>query len=730
MQELFSDLSLKEKIGQLIQLPASFQDEGMDTGPAAEMGLSKEDIYLAGSYLSIAGAKTVKRMQKEIMEHHPHHIPLLFMADIINGYRTVFPIPLAQGATFAPAVVEKCAKVAATEAAAAGLHVTFSPMADLVWDPRWGRVMESPGEDPFLNGMIVSAMVKGYQGDDLKEKGRIAACLKHFAGYGAPEGGRDYNSVELSRRTLFDDYLPAYQAAVNAGCELVMTSFNTLDRIPSSANKWLLQDILREKMGFNGVIISDWNSIGELVEHGVAKDDEEAALIAIKAGMNIDMASPAYPKHLLQLVESGKVPEEWIDNAAWRVLVLKNKLGLFENPVKDADETDEREIILCKEHRELSMECAEKSFVLLKNDEKILPLTECDTDKVSFIGPYVEFDQINGSWSFLADDRDSVTLKAALNEDERTKSCPTAKGCNMFDAESFVSGFRTLEEQQSSDEKYLSEAVSLAKKTEKVVLALGEHREFSGEGTSKTDLKLPECQLKLLDAVYKVNKNIIVVLFGGRPLDIREIADKSKAVLVAWLPGSEGGHALVRTLLGDSNPSGKLPMCFPYSVGQLPLHYNHLNTGRPFNGDYKEGRFFSKYIDSPNEPLYPFGYGISYTEFSFSPVKMDRLVLERESTIHASVTITNTGNRMGTETVQLYVHDLYGSVARPIRQLIGFEKVILAPGEAKEVSFEINEKMLRFYNIDMEYTSEPGDFEVYIGSNSATRNKAQFVLEG
>ncbi len=728
LRTLLSEMTLEEKIGQLIQLPGYFQNEGMATGPAGDMGLTQEDLQLAGSYLSIAGAEKTRKLQTDFMANHPHHIPLLFMADIINGYRTVFPIPLAQGCTFDPDTVEAGAAVAASEAAAAGIHVTFSPMADLVRDARWGRVMESPGEDPCLNGRIAAAMVKGYRGKDLKEKGTIGACLKHFAGYGAPEGGRDYNTVELSCRTLKEDYLPAYSAAIKAGCDVVMTSFNTLDRIPSAANDWLLKQVLRREMDFRGMVITDWNALEELLRHGIAADQGEAAFIALRAGVDMDMTSSVYARNLKHLVEEGKIPEAWIDDSAWRVLMLKNKLSLFETPFRDADEKAEKELILCAAHRQAARECAEKSFVLLKNEEKILPLNLTE-ENIAFIGPYVNNQLLNGAWSVFADDEDTISLKKALLARPETQNTPTAPGCPIHDPEQSVTGFqRPVQPDKTDIENTLKEAVQLARRVKKVVLCLGEHRECTGEAASRGDITLPSCQIRLLNAVAEVNRNIIVVLFSGRPLDIRPLREKAKAILVAWLPGTEGGNAVVRTLSGEYNPGGKLSMCFPYSIGQLPIHYNHLNTGRPYHEEADNGRFFSRYQDIPNEPLYPFGFGLSYTSFAFSPVKLSADRMTRKDRITASVTVTNTGDRAGMETAQLYLRDLAGSVARPVRQLKDFRKVSLNPGESREITFLITEDILKFYNLQMQYVSEPGAFDVFIGPDSRTENGARFML--
>ena len=727
LKRLLSEMSLEEKIGQMIQIPGYFFEDGHLTGPALEMGLENDDLYLAGSLLSVIGAEKIVSLQKTFMEKQPHHIPMLFMADIINGYRTVYPIPLAQGCSFDPDLAERCASVAARESAASGLHVTFSPMADLVRDARWGRVMESTGEDAYLNGEMAAAMVRGYQGSDLAEKGRIAACLKHFAGYGAPDGGRDYNTVELSPRTLLDDYMPAYQRAVEADTAMVMTSFNTLDRIPSSANKWLLQTILREQMGFEGVIISDWGALFELLNHGIAADLEEAARLSIQAGVDIDMSSPVYPKALKKLVDAGIVPVELIDLAAWRILELKNKLGLFENPCKDASAEAEQKVLLCPEHRQIAQEAAEKSFVLLKNGGDTLPLDLHAS--VACIGPYWDTNKLKGAWSIFAEDEDCATLKEVF-EKLPFPSIQFAEGCAIADPGTFIVAFRETKEIDFPDpEKALAEAVKLARSADQVVLALGEHRETTGEGASHGNLTLPECQLRLLKQVAAVNPNVSVVLFTGRPLDIRAVQQYAKAILVAWMPGTEGAKALARVLTGEVAPSGRLSMAFPYCVGQVPIHYNQMRTGRPFHGDYRKERFFSKYLDIPNEPLYPFGFGLTYTSFVYSPVTLDQTALRAGETLHASVRVTNTGKRAGTETVQLYIRDVAGSVTRPIRELKGFRKVALEPGASQEITFEITEDMLRFHDIHMNFTSEPGAFEVYIGPDSTTENKGTFILQ-
>ena len=728
LRELLSHMSLEEKIGQLVQLPAGMLSDGQLTGPALEMGLTEEDLRLAGSTLSIIGAEKIHAIQERYIENHPHHIPMLFMADIINGYRTVFPIPLAQGCAFDPHLVEDCAAIAAEEAAAAGVHVTFSPMADLSRDARWGRVMEGTGEDPYLNGQMAAAMVRGYQGrdNDLKKPERLAACVKHFAAYGAPLAGRDYNTVELSERSLREDYLPAYQQAVKAGCVLAMTSFNTLGRVPSAVNRWLLRDVLRREMGFDGVIISDWAALHELLAHGIAADHREAARLALNAGVEIDMSTPVYCKHLKGLVEDGTLPVSLIDEAAFRVLTLKNRLGLFENSYRNAGPEAERKTLLSAAHRQKARECAEKTFVLLKNDNDLLPLSA--GEQVACIGPYVEEIKLNGAWSIFSEDTDTVPLRQGL-ETLGGLNIRYAQGSPMLDPGSLLMGFQTMVDLPNIDaEAALREAVALAKTADKVVLALGEPREYTGEASSRAEITLPECQLALLREVARVNRNVIVVLFCGRPLDIRPLKALASAILVAWMPGTEGGPALARVLYGQSAPSGKLDMSFPYCTGQTPVYYGQLRTGRPFRGDYRTQRFFSKYLDIPNEPLYPFGYGLSYTSFAISPVRLSQSTLRPGEALQASVTVTNTGKRPGVETVQLYIRDDAASVARPDRELRGFQKVTLEPGQSREVSFDITEDMLRFYDLRMAYVSEAGAFQVFIGSDSTTENGAAFEL--
>ena len=727
LQELLDDMSLAEKIGQMNQVIGSFYTgEFVATGPMADKGFTEENIGLAGSVIGVSGADAAKRIQKGYMEKHPHQIPLLFMLDVINGYRTVFPIPLGQGAAFEPELSMRCARMAAQEAAVSGVHVTFSPMADLVRDARWGRVMESTGEDPYLNSLYAAAMVRGYQGEDLRKAGSVAACVKHFAGYGAPDAGRDYNTVELSEHTLRQFYLPAYEAGIQTGAALVMTAFNTIDGIPATGNRRLIRQILREEMGFDGVLISDWAAIEEMLCHGYCADRTQAAQRAVTAGVDVDMMSGVYAEQLMALVQDGKVPEALIDEAVMRILTLKNALGLFEAPFKDADEEKEKQIILCEEHRALAREAARKSFVLLKN-EGVLPLS--DKKKTAYIGPYVNSRNLMGAWSITGETKDVATLREAVLEQRADTDAVFCCGCPMTDSGRKLEGFlECTDEMVSAEEqqRMMDEAVEAAKACGQVVLLLGEDRRQSGEAASSAGIQIPGIQQELLDRVCSVCDQVAVVLFSGRPLDIRQIAEKAQAVLLAWMPGTEGARALVDVLSGRYSPSGKLPMSFPYCVGQVPVHYNEYPTGRPHVPGKDKDRFRSKYLDIPNSPLYLFGFGLTYTSFSVSPVVLDRDHMTKDEILTASVTVRNTGSVEGTETVQLYIRDVAASVVRPVKELKGFCKVTLQPDEQQNVRFFITEKELRFLTENGRWESEPGAFEVFIGTSSLANAPTRF----
>ena len=730
LKQLIDSMTLEEKVGQMFQVSGTFFEDGaVLTGPMQKMGLTEETVDLAGSVIGIQDAASMRRIQERYMERHPHKIPLLFMMDVINGYRTVFPIPLAQGASFMPELSERCARAAAAEASASGIHVTFAPMTDLVRDPRWGRVMESTGEDPWLNGQFSEAMVRGFQGDNAGNPGQVAACIKHFAAYGAPAGGRDYNTVELSEHTLREFYFSGYEKGIKAGAELVMTAFNTVNGIPATGNRWLMRDILRGEMGFDGVLISDWTAIEEMIPHGYCEDRKDAAAKALHAGVDIDMMSGVYPEYLCRLVREDGIGAREIDEAVWRILRLKNRLGLFENPYGDSDPEAEKKYFLCEKHRDLALEAAEKSFVLLKN-EGILPI---DTSvQTAFIGPYTDTRNLAGSWSFTGDCSAIRSVKDVLAEyigsADKTVCC---KGCPMVGPEEDLEGFTGTEQEAASGEQIeamLEEAEKTAEAAGQVILFLGEHYLQSGEAASRADITIPGIQKRLFERVYAVNPNVAVVLFSGRPLDIREISGRAKAVLQVWLPGTEGAEAIMNVLTGKTPPQGKLPVSFPWCVGQVPVYYNSDATGRPYRRGEDQDRFRSKYIDIPNEPLYPFGFGLSYTSFEIYPVRLTRTSMRPGESIYASVKIKNTGHRAGTETVQMYIQDVAASVVRPVKELKGIRKVTLEPGAEENVFFEITEEQLKFHRADSQYESERGLFRVYIGSDSTTENKSEFVL--
>lgn len=717
LEKLLSEMSLEEKVGQMVQRSASVMAEGtIVTGPEGTVDSEEMSVGLIGSVLGKRGAGPLHKIQKEFVEKHPHHIPLLMMYDVINGLETIFPIPLAQGCTFSSQLVEEAANIAMKETVAAGVNVTFSPMLDLVRDARWGRVVESTGEDPWLNLQMAKAMVRGYQ-----SKGKLAACFKHFAAYGAPEGGRDYDNVELSERTLREDYLPAYRAAVEEGCAMAMTSFNTWNRLPSTGNKWLLRKVLRDEMGFDGVLISDFAAIDEMIRWGIVEDSREAAKLAIKAGVDIDMHSNGYMNHLVRLVREGEVDESLVDEAVMRILKLKNSLGLFEQAYAGSEE-DETALLVCDAHRKKACEVATASFVLLKN-EGLLPLNKTE-ETIAFIGPYVDNINIYGTWSFPEKPKNTITVKQAVMK--KSQEVLFAKGAYVLD-EGQNTRMQDTEERPVSEELLLRAAVEAARKADKVVLCLGEHRNQSGEGGSRASIGLPEGQLKLLEKVSEVNANIISVIFSGRPLELNKVENLSKSILMVWMPGTEGGNAIANVLFGDVVPQGKLAMTLPRSVGQVPIYYGQFNTGRPNPTGIKIG-FVHGYIDESTRPLYPFGHGLSYTTFSYSPVVLSQKEMNKNGTIVAKVVVANDGDYAGTETVQLYLRDVKGSVIRPVKMLRGIEKIKLKPGERQDVSFVITEEMLRFYNADMEYVSEPGLFHVFIGTSSDTDNMAEFLL--
>lgn len=714
LHALLKEMTLEEKIDQLQQLATHFfkgaTEDGEITGPISEMGITEDVVINSGSVLGASGAKLTQNLQDAHLKENRLGIPLLFMADVIHGFKTIFPVPLGIGSSWDMELAEKSAAIAAKESAVSGVHVTFAPMVDLVRDPRWGRVMESTGEDPFLNSEYARAFVKGFQGNDLtNNKDHIAACVKHFAAYGAPEGGRDYNTVNMSERQLRESYLPAYKAALDEGCEMVMTSFNTVDGIPPTGNEYLMRDILRKELGFDGVVITDWGALGELIPHGVAEDGAEAAEKALRAGVDIEMMTTHYVHNLKASIESGKVEEALLDEAVLRILNLKNKLGLFEDPYRGSSEELEKEFILSDAHRQVARELASKSIVLLKN-ENVLPLDS--SKKVALIGPFAERKDLMGPWSWHGAQEDVITVDMGIRRKVAPENLSIAKGCDILTG--------------TEDERL--EAIKAAEKADVIVLALGESTDMSGEAASRADIKLPEVQIALLQELKKLNKPIVTVLFNGRPLDLHGVVEESDAILEAWFPGTEGGAAVSDILFGDVNPSGKLTMSFPYSVGQVPVYYNCYNTGRPYVKEDQHNRYVSKYIDIPNEPLFPFGYGLSYTTFEYSNLSISNEVLTPEVPISVTVDVTNTGSYSGEEVVQLYVRDIAGEIVRPLKELKAFERIALQPGQTETVTFTVSEEQLRYYHKNLEFASDAGSFELFVGTNSSDVTALSFKL--
>ncbi|GDZ15133.1 beta-glucosidase [Bifidobacteriaceae bacterium MCC01954] len=711
LEQLLSQMTLDEKIGQLTQVTGDFFSDKAEerTGPMSQLGLGDEELSNVGTVLGVTGAAECRRIQTEYMKRNRLHIPTLFMGDVIHGCRTIFPIPLALGSSWNEDAARKMAEVSAREASAAGIDVTFSPMVDLVRDPRWGRVLESTGEDPLLNGRLAAAMVKGYQGgDDAEGLGErtdhVAACVKHFAAYGAAMGGRDYNTVDMSERVLRDMYLPGYKAALDAGAAMVMTSFNTVDGIPSTGNKHLMRDILREEMGFDGVLISDFGAVKELIAHGVAADETEAAKLSIEAGTDIEMMTICYMRHLREIVENGSVDEALIDEAVMRILKLKNDLGLFENPYRGVDEETESKVTLCDAHRQSAREIAGESIVLLRNERKTLPLDE--GGHVALAGPFAASHDILGAWSWKGVCEESVTLRDALRE---------ADG-----SEGWLSVAQHTGNPLDVDEAAVAEAVELAKRSDVIVLALGEPQEWGGEAASRSNISLPKTQIDLYHAVRDAagdHCRVVVVLFNSRPLVLSDIAD-ADAIVEAWFPGTEGGHAVADILLGGVNPSARLSMSFPVNVGQIPVFYNCENTGRPFNPETPDEKYQSKYLDVSNDPAYPFGYGLSYSEFSYGPVAVSSNEFAAGKPLEANVEVANVSDVDGLETVQLYVRDIAARVSRPIRQLKDFKRVRIAAGETVTVRFTLDEADVRYVHPDLTEASDPGEFDVWIAPNS------------
>ena len=701
LQQLLSEMSLQEKIGQMVQLTGVYFDkEAVLTGVVGEQLPPEWIIQYAGSVLGVIGKDKIYDIQSRYMEQHPHHIPLLFMADVIHGCRTIFPIPLGQACSFHPELVSEAASIAALEASSEGLRATFSPMIDVSRDPRWGRMMESFGEDPYVNGIMGKAMVDGYQ---QKDDTGIAACLKHFAGYGAVNAGREYNDVEISQRTFLEQYVKPFRMALKAKPVMVMTAFNAIDRKPISGNKELLRDLLRDKEGFDGTVISDWGSIGQLEEQGVAADMDEAAVQAIEAGVDIDMMSPAYMFRLEELVKNGQIPESFIDESAFRVLMMKNQLGLFENPFAGLGKSGK----LTLYNRTKAYQMASESCVLLKNEE-ILPL--CQKQKVIWAGPYVTSKEFLSRWAIFGEHEPVETIEAILQDKKMNAEC--IPGCRMLSEEECKIW---QVEQDDSDEEIDEQWLETITREDTVVCVLGEHESQSGEAASRAFLTLPEEQQMLFEKIAKRTDNIVTVVISGRPLDLRRISEKSKAVIMAWRPGTMGAEAITDLVYGITNPSGKLAVSIPWCVGQVPISYWDIKTGHVLTADNLENRFTSRYMDIPNTPLYPFGFGLSYTEFDISDVEVR---MGQDKRVHVHCNVSNTGNVAGAEVVQCYYETLHASVVRPKKELVRFQKVFLDPGEKKNVDFYIDPKEFSYYDKNMKIVSCGMKLRISVGNSS------------
>lgn len=721
---LMSQMTLEEKIGQLNLPTVGFDVTGPRMSGAVEQKIKNGQV---GGVFNIYTPGAVRKLQEMAVTQTRLHIPLLMGYDVIHGHRTIYPIPLGLAASWDTALVRRVAAAVADEASADGLHWTFSPMVDIARDPRWGRVSESAGEDPHLGAEIAKAMVHGYEQGDLRKQNTLLSCIKHFALYGAAEAGRDYNTVDMSRLRMYNEYLPPYKAAVEAGASSVMTSFNEIDGIPATGNRWLLAELLRHQWGFEGFVVTDYTAIAEMENHGVG-DKAQVTELAINAGADMDMVSEYFIDELPALVKAGRVKEAAIDAACRRILEAKYKLGLFDDPYRGMTSARAASQIMNAEKRALSKESAVKSIVLLKNDRQTLPLDA--SKKIAFIGPLVH-DQRNliGNWSAAGDWRQAVSLWSALKNKFAGHAFLYAKGCNLIDDVPLRVKLNQhgggIVPDSRSPQQLLTEAVQTARRADVVVAVLGEPFGMSGEAASRTNIDLPSQQQALLRALKETGKPVALVLMNGRPLTLQWEHDHLDAILETWYAGTQAGDAIADILFGDANPSGKITMTFPRHVGQIPIYYNHKNTGRPFNDREK---YTSKYLDASNVSLYPFGHGLSYTQFAYSGMQLSDTALTAGGSITASVTLTNSGRRAGEEVVQLYIRDRVGSITRPVKELKGFCKVTLQPGESRTVAFTITPELLKFYNAGLQWTVEPGDFWVFIGGSSATENKAAFVL--
>jgi beta-glucosidase len=715
---LMNQMTLEEKIGQL-NLPGAGD---ITTGQASNSNIAKKiEQGQVGGLFNIKSVAKIREVQKLAVEKSRLKIPLLFGMDVIHGYETVFPIPLGLSCTWDMEAIERSARIAAQEASADGINWTFSPMVDISRDPRWGRVSEGNGEDPFLGSAIAQAMVRGYQGNDLTKNNTILSCVKHYALYGAGEAGRDYNTVDMSHQRMYNEYFPPYKAAVDAGVGSVMASFNEVDGIPATGNRWLLSNVLRDQWGFKGFVVTDYTGINEMIDHGVG-DLQTVSAMALRAGIDMDMVGEGLLTTLPKSLKEGKVTMAQIDAACRRILEAKYKLGLFEDPYRYCDPERAKKEVFADAHRKEARRIAAESFVLLKNEKQLLPLKK--SGSVAIIGPLGNSkENMPGTWSVAANLKNATSLLAGMKELVGDKvKVSYAKGSNLtydsvLEANSTMFG-RSLGWDSRPAAQIRAEALAIAKESDVIIAALGESSEMSGEASSRTDIGIPDAQKDLLKELLATGKPVVLVLFTGRPLTLTWEDENVPAILNVWFAGSEAGYAITDVLFGDKNPSGKLSATFPRNVGQVPLFYNHKNTGRPL----QEGKWFSKfrsnYLDVPNDPLYPFGYGLSYTQFEYSDISLSATSLKGNQQLKASVTVTNKGAFDGKEVVQLYIRDRVGSVTRPVKELKGFQKVMLKAGESRKIEFTISTELLKFYNYELKHVWEPGEFDIMIGGNS------------
>ncbi|NKI25477.1 beta-glucosidase BglX [Arenibacter sp. 6A1] len=727
VEDLLQKMTVEEKIGQLNLLTPG---GGVATGAVVSENVeTKIKAGQVGGLFGVAGPEKIKMAQDFAINDTRLKIPLVFGSDVIHGYKTTFPIPLGLAASWDMALIEKTARIAATEATADGINWNFSPMVDIARDPRWGRIAEGAGEDPYLGSAIAKAMVKGYQGNNLTDATTMLATVKHLALYGASEGGRDYNSVDMSRVKMFNEYLPPYKAAIDAGVSSVMTSFNDVDGIPASGNKWLLTDLLREQWGFNGFVVSDYTSVNEMIAHGLG-DLQAVSALALNAGLDMDMVGEGFLTTLKKSLEEGKVSEEQITQACRRILEAKHKLGLFEDPYRYIDAKRPAKDILSDENRKVAREAATRSFVLIKNHKNVLPLKR--NAKIALVGPLANNkNNMLGTWAPTGDPQLSVPILEGLQKVAPAARITYAKGANISDDPELAKKVNVfgprIDIDERSPEKLLQEALDLANKSEVVVAVVGEATEMSGEAASRTELSIPESQKKMIRALVATGKPVVLVLMSGRPLTIAEELALPVSILQVWHPGVEAGNAVADVVFGDYNPAGKLTASWPVSVGQIPIYHSMKNTGRPATSEAFQ-KFQSNYLDAPNAPLLPFGYGLSYTKFEYSEPSISKKEVAQGESVDITVTIKNTGNYDGEEVVQLYLRDVVRSITPPMRELKGFKKVFLKKGETKSVSITLSPDDLKFYNSQLEFVSEPGAFEVYIGTDSNATQKVTFSL--